>query len=303
MQSELLTIKKIDDAKKIDCEIMLFVENQRSWIQLDYILAYLGMSQYKIAQIAKQLPIHHKKNVDMRVLTHTNILEYRWFVDQAGLYRIVSLCRTPKAGELLDWLELEVFPTLNQYVHDTMLAESNKDYLGYLDIEELRINEISINEQVQKKFTYAIDYDPKDKKSEHFFAQLQNTLLYAVTGKTAAEIINERCNHAEPRCGMIQDFAINFENLTISKNYLTNEELVILTNLCNIYLEILESFKVRKMTVTMSQMINLLFGIIEQGQYEILNERRAGLRMKANRFVKRELSKYNKEKKEKQMLE
>jgi len=70
-------------------------------------------------------------------------------------------------------------------------------------IREIRTSEKRFYQKVRDLLALSTDYDKTDKATQHFFAMVQNLLLYAVTGKTAAELITARANGNDPNFGLL----------------------------------------------------------------------------------------------------
>ena len=83
-------------------------------------------------------------------------------------------------------------------------AEFGKDYFDELlaRIRDIRSSEKRFYHKVRDLFSLSQDYDNTDKKTEQFFAAVQNKLLYAVTKFTAAEIITSRAKADLPNMGL-----------------------------------------------------------------------------------------------------
>jgi hypothetical protein len=80
---------------------------------------------------------------------------------------------------------------------------------------------------VRDLFSLSSDYDPSDKATQMFFAETQNKLLFAVTGKTAAEIIVSRADANEPNMALTawKGNVVRKQDLFIAKNYLSSDEI------------------------------------------------------------------------------
>jgi hypothetical protein len=83
-----------------------------------------------------------------------------------------------------------------------------------------------------------VDYDPTQDMSIEFFKTVQNKMHWAVTGKTAAEIVSERADSAKPNMGMTnwRGAKVRKQDVGIAKNYLNEQELSTLNNLLEQYL-------------------------------------------------------------------
>jgi hypothetical protein len=122
--------------------------------------------------------------------------------------------------------------------------DGRPDYFDELleRIREIRASEKRFYQKVRDLLALSSDYDPTDKATQMFFAETQNKLLYAVTNKTAAELIVNRANANEPNMALTswQGNKVRKQDIIVAKNYLTNEEIDTLNRLTVIFLETAE---------------------------------------------------------------
>jgi hypothetical protein len=109
-------------------------------------------------------------------------------------------------------------------------------------IRDIRASEKRFYQKVRDLFALSSDYDKTDQATKLFFATIQNILLYAVTQKTAAELIMERADGADPHFGLLhwQGNKVRKTDIVIAKNYLTEDEIDTLNRLVVIFLETAE---------------------------------------------------------------
>ena len=109
-------------------------------------------------------------------------------------------------------------------------------------IRDIRASEKRFYQKVRDLFALSSDYDRTDKATQVFFATVQNLLLYAVTRKTAAELITARANPAEPHFGLLawKGDKVRKADILVAKNYLTEDEIDTLNRLVVIFLETAE---------------------------------------------------------------
>jgi len=109
-------------------------------------------------------------------------------------------------------------------------------------IREIRASEKRFYQKVRDLFALSTDYDKTDQATQQFFAVVQNLLLYAVTGKTAAELITARANRNDPNFGLLhwKGAVVRKQDILTAKNYLTEDEIDTLNRLVVIFLETAE---------------------------------------------------------------
>lgn len=118
-------------------------------------------------------------------------------------------------------------------------------------IRDIRASEKRFYQKVRDLFALAADYDKSDETTQTFFATVQNILLYAVTQKTAAELIVNRANAADPHFGLLswKGTLVRKQDIVVAKNYLTADEIDTLNRLVVIFLETAE-LRAKRQTIT-----------------------------------------------------
>ena len=122
--------------------------------------------------------------------------------------------------------------------------DGRPDYYDELleQIRDIRASEKRFYQKIRDLLSLSSDYDATDKATQMFFAETQNKLLYAVTEKTAAEIIVSRADASLPNMALTswKGKIVRKQDIYIAKNYLTENELDTLNRLVVIFLEIAE---------------------------------------------------------------
>jgi len=120
-------------------------------------------------------------------------------------------------------------------------------------IRDIRASEKRFYQKVRDLFALSSDYDASDKATQMFFAETQNKLLYAVTGKTAAEIIVSRADDQAPNMGLTswKGSIVRKGDIVIAKNYLSHDEIDTLNRLVVIFLESAELRAKNRQDLTM----------------------------------------------------
>jgi hypothetical protein len=109
-------------------------------------------------------------------------------------------------------------------------------------IRGIRASEKRFYQKVRDLFALSSDYDKTDKATQVFFAMVQNLLMFAVTRKTAAELITARANPADLHFGLLhwKGDKVRKTDIVVAKNYLTEDEIDTLNRLVVIFLETAE---------------------------------------------------------------
>ncbi len=106
-------------------------------------------------------------------------------------------------------------------------------------IRDVRASEKRFYQKVRDLFALSSDYDPTDKATQMFFAATQNKLIYAVTKQTSAELVVSRADSSKPNMNLTswKGKIVRKQDIYISKNYLTADELDSLNRIVTIFLE------------------------------------------------------------------
>ncbi len=175
---------------------------------------------------------------------------------------------------------------LKNYIHKGYALDVNRMKYGsrfsaryfdelYEEIKDIRASERMIYQKITDIYATAIDYSPKAYESKQFFATVQNKLHFAITGKTAAEIITERVSSKKEKMGLTSwrrspNGKIMPSDTVIAKNYLDKKELTHLNSIGNMYLDYAELQAARGRAMTMKDWAEKLNAFLKFSEYEIL---------------------------------
>jgi hypothetical protein len=153
-----------------------------------------------------------------------------------------------------------------------------KDYFDELleRIREIRASERRFYLKITDIYEQcSIDYDPKAEITQTFFKTVQNKLHWAVTGKTAAEIIAERSDATKPTMGLTTwknapHGKILKSDVSIAKNYLIETEIKELERIVTMYLDYAENQAARQIPMRMADWVAKLDAFLKFNEYEVL---------------------------------
>lgn len=123
-------------------------------------------------------------------------------------------------------------------------------------IREIRLSERKFYQKITDIYATALDYDRTAKTTKEFFAKVQNKMHFAVHGHTAAEVIYTRANAEKPHMGLTTwkeapDGKIIKTDVSVAKNYLSEDELYSLERIVSAYLDLAEDRARRQIPMTM----------------------------------------------------
>jgi hypothetical protein len=139
-------------------------------------------------------------------------------------------------------------------------------------IQDIRTSERRFYQKITDIYATSIDYDPTLEISIRFFQTVQNKVHWAITGKTAAEIVHDRVDASKPNLGLTnwRGAVIRKQDVAIAKNYLAEPELAALNNLVEQYLVFAEGQAMRRVPMHMADWVNKLDAFLTLNERDIL---------------------------------
>ena len=190
-------------------------------------------------------------------------------------------------GFVLDKKRLENGSFLGQNYFDRLLEE----------IREIRVSERVFYQKLTDIYSTSVDYNKDDETTKNFFAKVQNKLHFAIHGQTAAELIFNRANSQKEKMGLTSwdnapDGKILKSDVTITKNYLSRDELESLGRVVNAFLDLAEDRAKRNIPMTMEDWATRLDKFLDADDREILKDSGKITKKIANEKAISEFEKY-----------
>ena len=158
---------------------------------------------------------------------------------------------------------------------DERLKQTEKwDYFDeWLErIRDIRASEKRFYQKIRDIYATAVDYDNKSEQAQIFFKKVQNKMLWAITGKTAAELIENRSNPNARNMGLTswRGSIVRKHDVVIAKNYLNGDEIRDLNEIVTMYLDYAEMQARQRKTVTMEEWADKLDAFLAFNEQELL---------------------------------
>ena len=177
-----------------------------------------------------------------------------------------------------------------------------KDYFRELleRVRSIRASERRIWQQITDIFAEcSIDYDRNSPITQEFYAMVQNKFHYAITGKTAAEIVHSTADHTKEHMGLTTwkhapDGRILKSDVTIAKNYLDEKQIRRLERAVTGYFDYIEDLIEQENTFNMAEFANSVNEFLEFRKYQILPDKGHISRSLADKKAEAEYEVYNK---------
>jgi hypothetical protein len=152
-----------------------------------------------------------------------------------------------------------------------------KDYFDEMleRVREIRLSERRLYQKITDIYALSADYDGKAEITKYFFTTVQNKLHWAITGKTAAEIIYSEADAKKINMGLntwryAPDGKILKSDVSIAKNYLNEEHLKRLQRIVTSYLDLAESRASNNQVMNMTDWEKFLVQFLELTNYPLL---------------------------------
>jgi hypothetical protein len=244
--------------------ILYTSDDGKSQIQLRVDLGTVWLSQLEMSELfqtSKQNIAKHLKAIFIeQELAQDSVVNHRlttatdgknYTVAHYNLDAILAVgyrVRSPRGVQFRRWAStvLKEFLIKGFVMDDERLKnpDGRPDYFDEMlaRIRDIRASEKRFYQKVRDLFALSSDYDKTDQATQQFFATVQNMLLYAVTQKTAAELITTRANANDSNFGLLhwKGAQVRKADIVVAKNYLTEDEIDTLNRLVVIFLETAE---------------------------------------------------------------
>lgn len=278
---EMLIYQSQDGIIKID---VLF-ENETVWLNQNQLCTLFGKSKSTISEHIKH--IFEEGELDEKAVVRnfrTTASDGKTYqVDYYNLDVIISVGYRVKSHQ---GTQFRIWATqrLRDYIikgvalNDERFKRGNsmnyfKDLLER--IREIRLSERVFYQQIKDIYATSIDYNPNDELTLQFFKEVQNKLLWAVSGKTAAEIIYYRANAELPMMGLTSTEVagkVRKSDTQTGKNYLTEDEIKVLKLIVEQFLAFAEAQAVAHVPMYMKDWIEHLKMVLTMNRKSILED-------------------------------
>jgi len=282
-KSQIIIYKTEDGQTKLDVRF----ENETVW------LTQIGLAE--LFQTTKQNISQHVQNIfeegeltqegtvkNFLTVRKEGIREVSREIEYYNLDLIISVGYRVKSGVATAFRQWAT-ARLREYIVKGFVMDDERlknpdlpfDYFEELTrrISEIRTSEKRFYRKITDIYSTSVDYEPTAYQSILFFKTVQNKVHWAITGKTAAEIVRERASRDKPNMGLTNwrgKKPVKIE-VSVAKNYLDKGELEALNNLVEQYLIFAEGQALRHVPMYMKDWITKLHGFLTLNDRDILD--------------------------------
>jgi hypothetical protein len=249
-------------------------ELQQDPVIKDFLITAADGKKYKTKMYALEVIIA----VGYRVNSDRGILFRQWATERLKEYMV--------KGFTMDDARLKQGGYKSRYFEELLER-----------IRDIRSSERMLYQKVTDIYATSIDYRKDAKETELFFKTVQNKMHYAVSGKTAAELIAERADSKKPMMGLtnFSGFHMIQRDIYIAKNYLNGKELEMLNRIVDAYLSFAEIQAKGEKSMTMKDWIAKLDDYLRLSEKDILDNAGKISAEKAAEIADGEYEKYRSE--------
>jgi len=234
-----------------------------------------------------------------------NVLHYNLDMILAVGYRI----RSPRGVQFRKWANtiLKDYLVKGFAMNDERLKQA--DQWDYFDewlarIRDIRASEKRFYQKVKDLYATAVDYDKTTEQAQFFFKKVQNKMFWAVTGQTAAELIENRSDPTKPNMGLTvwQGSIVRKGDVITAKNYLKHDELDQLNQIVTMYLDYAEKQAYRRKTINMAQWEEKLDAFLSFNEHELLTHAGKVQMMVAQKLAQQRYEEFDNQRRKSEVL-
>ncbi|MCK9621591.1 MAG: virulence RhuM family protein [Methylobacter sp.] len=215
--------------------------------------------------------------VGYRVRSHRGTQFRRWATERLNEYLV--------KGFTMDDARLKQVANIGSDYFDEMLER----------IRDIRSSEKRFYQKIRDIYKLAVDYDPQAEATLEFFKIVQNKLHFAISGKTAAELIADRADASQPNMGLTawKGVKVRKGDVTVAKNYLNNEEMDGLNRIVSMYLDYAEDQAKRHRQIFMRDWRSKLDAFLQFNERDILTNAGTVSKAVADQLALEQYEKFN----------
>ena len=292
------------------------VKNETIWLTQKAMAELFDVNVPAISKHLQNIYDENELNIGatvskMEIVQQEGTRNVKRLVDFYNLDAIISVgyrVNSRKATNFRIWATgiLKEFMTKGFAMDDERLKQGKtafgKDYFRELleRVRSIRASERRIWQQITDIFAEcSIDYDKESTITHDFYAMVQNKFHYAITGKTAPEIINAAADSAKKNMGLLTwknapDGRILKQDVIVAKNYLDEKQIRRLERAVTGYFDYVEDLIERENTFTMDEFSRSINEFLSFRKYDILQNKGAISKQEADSKAKTEYDKFNK---------
>ena len=306
-QSNIIIYNTIDGK----ASVALYAKDGKIWLNQKQMAELFATSvaniNMHISNILKEIELDEKSVIKDYLITAADGKNYN--VTFYPLEMIISIgyrVRGKRGTQFRQWATRHLSEYLVKgFTMDDERLKNPKGQPDYFDellerIRDIRASEKRFYQKLRDLFALSSDYEAKEKATQMFFAETQNKLLYAVTHKTAAEIIVSRADANKSNMGLTswKGSVVRKQDIIIAKNYLDANEVDTLNRLTTLFLDTAELRVKEKKDLTLDYWRKTADSVLMFHDKDILQGKGNVSNAEMERFVNDIYERFNQRRKE-----
>ena len=309
--SEIILYQAEDGTTKIDVRL----ENETVWLNQVQMAALFQTTKQNISLHINNLFEEGELNREATVKDYLTVQiegkrDVSRSIEHYNLDVIISVgyrVKSNRGTQFRIWATQRIKEYLVKgfVLDDERLKQARNDYFDELleRVRDIRTSEKIFYRKVTDIYATSVDYNPEAKATQEFFATVQNKFHYAIHGHTASELIAERADSKKPYMGLTswKGSKIKKTDVTIAKNYLSEEEIKQLNLIVDQYLSFAELQAMQRKSMTMQDWINKLHDFLTINERTVLMDAGRIQKKIGEEIALKELVKYQEIQKQKEL--
>ncbi|MBU2547625.1 MAG: virulence RhuM family protein [Proteobacteria bacterium] len=280
VQSQLL-LYRTDDGRT---HIEVHLQDETVWLNQAAMAELFQSTKQNISlhlrNILNEGELEESRVVKEYLTTASDGKNYRTkFYNLEAIIAVGYRVRSPRGTQFRRWAteRLKEYLVKGFAMDDDRLKAMRNIGSDYFDellerIRDIRSSEKRFYQKIRDIYKLAVDYDPRATETQEFFSIVQNKLHFAISGRTAAELIAERADAAKPNMGLTswKGTKVRRGDVTIAKNYMNAAEIESLNRIVTMYLDYAEDQANRHRQVFMHNWREKLDAFLQFNERDIL---------------------------------
>lgn len=273
-----------------EVRIEVYFEDETFWLSQKKIAELFGVEvntiNYHLKEVYKSTELEEVATIRrIRIVQLEGGREVARGVEHYNLDAIIAVgyrVNSSRATKFRIWATntLKEFIIKGFVLDDARLKQGKRFGQDYFEellerIREIRASERRFYQKITDLYALSADYDAQDERTRSFFANVQNKLHWAITGRTAAETIYAEVVAAKLHLGLrtwkhAPKGRILKNDVSVAKNYLNEEHIGQLNRIVSAYLDLAENRALRGIVMRMADWVAFLEGFLQLSSYPIL---------------------------------
>lgn len=298
----------VGDEGEVSLDVIVDKEGETFWATQKTMAEVFGVTKqnvsYHLKDIFKTGELDENSAVKKILTTASDDKKYKTnFYNLDAIISVGYRVNSKNATHFRIWAtkQLKELIIKGFVLDDELLKNGSRfgvDYFNQLleRVRDIRSSERRFNQKITDIYATSFDYKKDAQVTRDFFATVQNKLLYAVSGKTAAEIIAERSDSEKINMGLTNwsnpNGKIILSDVVISKNFLKEKELKRLNSLVDGFLTLAESRALNEIPMSMKDWKKVLDDYIDLNLLPVLEGKGKISSDDAQKIAKKEYDKF-----------